>query len=67
MRYVCKLGTNENYGFSENDTPYQALNKMLYTLNIKSKDKSAVINKTESGLHLYFDHCGETYAIRNTE
>lgn len=66
MKYVYKLGTNEKYGFSKNDTPYEALSKMLYTLNISSEDKAAVINKTESGLHLYFDHRGETYSIRNT-
>lgn len=45
-------------------TPYEALNKMVYTLNIGCKDDNATINKTESNLHLYVEHSGKMYAVR---
>lgn len=47
-------------------TAYEAMRKMLYTLNLSRKDPNAVISKTESGLHLYLEHNGSIYAVRNT-
>ena len=44
---------------------YEAMQKMLYTLNLSRRDPDAVINKTESGLHLYLEHSGSIYAVRN--
>ena len=64
MIQVHHLGTNESYYFTAN-TPYEALRKMLYTLNLKHRDPDATINKTNSGLHLWLEHHGETYAVRN--
>lgn len=45
-------------------SPYDALTKMVYYLNL-SHYQNVIINKTESGKHLYFEHCGKTYAIKN--
>lgn len=45
-------------------TPYEAMQMMKYTLDTARKDNSAVINKTESGLHLWMEHNGKTYSIR---
>ena len=42
-------------------TAYEALDKMRYFLNLKVKDE-AVINKTESGRVLWFEHSGKTYS-----
>ena len=45
-------------------TAYEAMEKMRYTLNL-SRQEEAVINKTESGRVLYFDHAGKTYSVMN--
>lgn len=45
-------------------TPYEAMQKMKYTLDLEKEDKSCVINKTESGLYLWMEHTGKTYGIR---
>lgn len=45
-------------------TPYEAMRKLLYYLNLSKEDKSATINKTESNLHLYTIHNGKTWSIR---
>lgn len=42
-------------------TAYEALDKMRYYLNLKGKDE-AVINKTEGGRVLWFEHSGKTYS-----
>lgn len=46
-------------------TPYEAMRMALYYLNITNKDKSAVINQTESGKTLWFEYKGKTYSILN--
>ena len=43
-------------------TAYEALEKMKYTLDLCEKDDGAVINKTESGKCLWFEHSGKTYS-----
>ena len=63
MKIFC-LDDQKEYVFEKGITPYEAMKKMLYTLNIKNNDPDAVINKTESGLHLYLTHSGKTYAVR---
>lgn len=63
MKVFC-LDDQTTYIFEKGITPYEAMKRMLYTLNVNHNDPDAVINKTESGLHLYFDHCGKTYAVR---
>ena len=63
IRVFC-LDDGKGYWFIAT-TPYEALQKMKYTLDLSHYDKDAVINKTESGLHLYMDHSGKTYSVRN--
>ena len=64
MRVIKKLGTNTSYVYGE-CTPYESLQRLLYYLNLRFNDTDAVINKTESGMHLYLQHNGEIYAVRN--
>lgn len=61
-RKVINLNTETEYIFT-NTTPVEALKNMIFTLNIKEKCNS-IINKTETNKHLYFEHNGETYAVR---
>lgn len=44
------------------NTPYEAMKMCLYYLNLARTDKSAVINKTKTNKHLWFQHSGKTYA-----
>lgn len=44
-------------------TAEEALQKMLYTLNLSHMDRAATIQQTGSGKHLFMDHGGKTYAI----
>ena len=64
MIFVICLDTLVRYDFVA-VTPYEAITKMKYTLDIQHSDKDAVINKTPSGLHLWMEHSGKTYAVRN--
>ena len=61
---VFGLDDGKSY-YYDASTPYEAMAKHLYFLNTRAKDKTATINKTESGLHLYTIHNGKYYAIRN--
>ena len=63
LRVVC-LDDGKHYWFDAL-TPMEAMRKMKYTLDCKYHDKNAVINKTETGTHLYMEHGGKTYAIYN--
>ena len=63
IRVLC-LETQTWFGFTA-DTPYEALNKMLYTLNLACYDKQAVIKMTKSGKCLYIEHKGKTYGVVN--
>lgn len=60
---VMNLDTGEDYYFVA-ETPYEAMRKMIYTLNLKSKC-DATINKSRTGKHLYIEHNGHTYAVSN--
>lgn len=63
-RVVKCLETGAEYTFTDK-TPYEAMEAMRYTLNLKRKDETATINKTCSGMHLWMDHGGFTYSVRN--
>lgn len=63
MYYVKCMEDNKEYGFLA-ITAYEAMKKMIYTLNISGKCE-VKINKTESGKHLWFEYNGKTYAVRN--
>lgn len=58
------LEDDKTFSFNA-ETPYEALSKMMYTLNLKSFDKNCKINKTTSGRILYIEHKNKTYAIVN--
>ncbi len=60
---VFCLDDGKQYWFTAS-TSYEAMQKMKYTLDLSHTDKDAVINKTESGMHLYMDHSGKTYIVR---
>ena len=60
---VFCLDDGKQYWFTAS-TPYEAMQKMKYTLDLSHTDKDAVISKTESGMHLYMDHGGKTYIVR---
>lgn len=62
LRVMCLENGKEFYFDAK--TPYEAMQKMKYTLDLEKEDKSCVINKTESGLHLWMEHTGKTYGIR---
>ena len=64
MIWVKCLESNVSYGFTAK-TPYEALQKMKYTLDWKRKDSKCVINKTLSGRTLWFEHSGKTYSVLN--
>ena len=61
---VYDMETGAGYTFQA-WTPDEAMQKMLYTLNLSKRDLDATINKTESGLHLYIEHNGNFYAVKN--
>ena len=63
MRYVTCLDDGRKYGFLDTKTPHEAMEAMLYTLNLERKDDKAEIHKTPCGMHLWFEHYGKTYGI----
>ena len=63
MIYVNCLNDGKQYGFVAK-TPYEAMQKLKYTLDLSHEDKKAKVNKTESGLHLWMDHSGKIYSVR---
>lgn len=63
FKTVYCLDTGEALIFQAT-TPYEAMRKLLYYLNLSKFDGNAVINKTKSNLHLYTVHNGNTWSIR---
>ena len=63
MIYVKCLDDGMAYGFQARSS-IEAINKMVYYLNISSADAGSQVQKTETNLHLYIEHCGKTYAVR---
>lgn len=62
-RVVTKLGSDEEYVFAAK-SGYEALMKMIYTLNIPGKcDPQIEIGP--SGRVLYLEHNGDVYATIN--
>ena len=62
-RTVINLDTGTECIFTAK-TAYEAMQKMIYTLNISGKC-DAVINKTENGKTLYIEHNGNAYSTVN--
>lgn len=59
IRVFC-LDENKEYWFAAR-TPYEAMEKMKYTLDLAHKDKNCVINMTPNCL--YMEHSGKTYSV----
>lgn len=51
--------------FMSAKTPYEAMKSLKYTLDLVHEDNKCIINKTQTGFHLWMDHSGKTYAVRN--
>lgn len=64
IRKVVCLDTGEALWFQAH-TAYQAMQKLLYYLNLKHKDDSAVVNMTGSCKHLFTIHNGKYWTIAN--
>lgn len=62
FKVVCLDNGNQYYYVAR--TPYEAMTKMKYVLDLANKDGATIINKTKSGKHLFMDHSGKTYAVR---
>ena len=63
MIYVKCLDDGKAYGFQAKSS-IEAINKMVDYLNISAVDLNAKVQKTETNLHLYVEHCGKTYAVK---
>lgn len=61
---IRSLDSNIKYGFMAT-SPYDALLRLRYYLNLHHQDNNAEISMAASGRFLYLDHNGETYYIRN--
>lgn len=64
LRKVVCLDTGDALWFQA-QTAYEAMQKLLYTLNLKHQDNDATINITRSCLHLYTIHNGNYWSVRN--
>lgn len=62
---IFGLDTHETLTFQA-VTPYEAMQKLIYYLNLSHKDSAANVQMTKSGLHLFVIHHGRTYSVRNT-
>ena len=62
---IYGLDDNTAYSFLAS-SPYNAMEMMLYYLNLRNRDDSARIKMTNSAQHLYLDHDEKTYAIKNS-
>ena len=58
------LDTKERLGFIS-DSAQQAMESLLYFLNLYKKDDSATIQHTKSDKNLFLVHSGETWSIKN--
>lgn len=58
------LDTKERLGFIS-DSAQQAMESLLYILNLYRQDNNATIQHTKSDKHLFTVHSGETWSIRN--
>ena len=59
---VYELGSDRRMLFLA-QTAYQAMQKLIYMLNLSYEDETAEIQITKTGLHLYLEHNGNTYAV----
>ena len=58
---VFCLDDDKTYYFDVK-TPYEAMEKMLYKLNIAHYDPRAIIDKTPTNKCFYIEHNGKCYA-----
>lgn len=63
VRVFCLDDGREYYFVAK--TPYDAMAKMKYTLDLKHADEKAQIKPTDSGRCLFMDHTGKTYGVVN--
>lgn len=64
LHRVVNLDTGEAYWFHAR-TPYEAMTHLRYWLACSDGSaEKCIINKTESGLHLYLEHKGERWSVR---
>ena len=61
---VYGLDTHETLTFQAS-TPYEAMENLIYYLNLNHRDNDAKVCFTKSTLHLYVIHNGNTYSVRN--
>ena len=64
MINILCLDTGAVWGFSAK-TPYEAMQKLKYTLDLNNADPAAEICETKSGRCLYMDHSGQTWSVIN--
>lgn len=64
MYEIFCLDTDDKFYFQAT-SPFNALYKMLYTLNSRCEDRSAMIAPSATGKTLSFVHRGLTYAVIN--
>lgn len=64
LRRVVCLDTGETLWFQAR-TAYEAMRKLLYTLNLKHQDDNASVNMTGSCQHLFMIHNGKYWTVRN--
>ena len=62
---VYGLDTHEKLTFSA-ATPYEAMQHLIYYLNLSHQDNDAKVQTTKSGLHLFVIHNQRTYSVINT-
>lgn len=64
LKRVFNLDTHESLYFVK-DTPYQAMEALIYTLNLKHFDPNVKILPSVSGRTLSVVHNGQTWSILN--
>lgn len=61
---VYNLDTGQRWYFSA-QTPLEAMNSLLYTLNLKHRDGKAKVRLAGGGRTLYVIHNGQTWSCDN--
>lgn len=64
LRLVFCLDTGDELYFDAR-TPLEAMNKLIYYLNLSHKDDSAKVELSKTDRTLIVVHCGKTYGCVN--
>lgn len=64
MIRIYNLDTHQSLYFCAR-TPYEAMEKLLYTLNLRKLDSETRIQLLGGGRTLTIVHCGETWSCLN--